>query len=220
MSVLAAYAWPSNAEMIAGAARLGYLRPEWLTLDATYGKGIFWKHFRPERLIRQDLNPTKAPDGVVDFRKLPYADNIFDAVVFDPPYALNGTPAMKEFDESYGIDVPTRWQDRMGLMTDGLVEQIRVTKVGGYILAKCQDQVCSGKIRWQTDVLTNLADVWGCEKVDEMILLGKGRPQPKTRPHKTCGGKGCDGCDGGQIEVIQQHAAYRPSTLLIFRRGS
>jgi hypothetical protein len=219
MPVPAAHAWPSNAELIAGVAQLGHLKSDWLTLDPTYGEGVFWKLFRPKRLIRHDTVAHKAPDGVVDFRCLPYRDETFDAVVFDPPYKLNGRPD-PEVDERYGVHILARWQDRIQMCLDGLAEQVRVTKKGGRVLMKCQDQVCSGKVRWQTDIFTQAAWMWGCEKVDEMLLLGHGRPQPATRPHKTCGGRGCDGCEDGCIEVKQQHAAYRPSTLLVFRRAS
>ena len=40
----------------ATSATLGYLRPEWTTLDATYGLGRFWKLWRPEVLIGNDLH--------------------------------------------------------------------------------------------------------------------------------------------------------------------
>ncbi len=205
--------------MIADAALIGHLREEWLTLDATYGLGVFWKKWRPEHLVRQDLDATKAPDGVVDFRCLPYPDDTFDAVMFDPPYKLNGQPDPL-VDDRYGVGVPTRWQDRMALCTEGIIEQARVLKVGGNLLVKCQDQVCSGRIRWQTDIFSATAFSRGCVKIDEMMLLGKGRKQPETRPHVACGAMGCSaaGCIAGRVEVVQRHAAYRPSTLLIFTK--
>jgi hypothetical protein len=83
-------------------------------------------------------------------------------------------------------------------MVDGLTECSRVLKIGGHLLAKCMDQVCSGQVRWQTDVLTARAVELGHRKVDRFDLLGGGRPQPNGR---------------GQV-----HAYGRPSTLLVFRK--
>src|SRR5688572_16542597 len=98
--------YKSNAELIEAAAKLGYLKREWVTLDPTYGNGTFWKLWRPEALYCHDLAWTG-----MDFTNLTYQDSHFDAVVFDPPYKLNGTPT-PGVDTRYGVQVPTRWQDR------------------------------------------------------------------------------------------------------------
>jgi hypothetical protein len=59
--------------------------------DITYGKGVFWKHgtLKKYDLFFSDLKQTGLPKDVrggVDSRDLPYENNYFDAVVFDPPY--------------------------------------------------------------------------------------------------------------------------------------
>ncbi len=195
--VMAFGAWPSNAEMIEDCARLGYLRPEWRTLDPTYGYGTFWKLWRPTELVACDLDLARSPAGFpVDFTDLPFRDEAFDAVVFDPPYKLNGTPDPAA-DLRYGIQVPTRWQDRMALIRRGLEECSRVLG-GGYLLVKCQDQVCSGRVRWQTDEFTVHARLCGLGKVDRFDFPSY-RPQPNGRR--------------------QVHARRNTSSLLIFTRG-
>lgn len=76
----AAGRWPTNAEFIADAARL-YLDPDMAIADATYGKGIWWRAWRPRQLVAHDLTV----DGV-DFRALPEPDDTFDAelqVIYD-----------------------------------------------------------------------------------------------------------------------------------------
>lgn len=180
----------TNADLIEAVAKLGYVSSDDVVFDATFGRGVWWKSFSPSVLIR----------GAGDFRKLPAADNTYDVVAFDPPYRLNGTPDRGEEDSRYGIDIPTRWQDRLVLMTEGLNECIRVTRVGGRVLMKCQDQVCSGKVRWQTDDFTFHAMVRGCEKLDELHLMRPVRPQPSGRD--------------------QVHARRNYSTLLVFRKIS
>lgn len=194
--VLAAHTWPTNAHLIEDVAKLGYLDGH--VLDCTYGLGVFWRRWQPEKLTGTDLDPAKSPTGTsVDFTALPFSDGTFDAVVFDPPYKLNGTPDPAE--ERFGTHEATRWQDRIDLMICGLAECARVVRPSGYVLAKCQDQVCSGQVRWQTDILTEAGRAKCLDKIDRFDMLGTGRPQPDGRR--------------------QVHARHRPSSLLVFRRG-
>ncbi len=188
--------WPTNAHMIVDAARLGYLRKDWFVCDPTYGLGNFWTLWKPDNLFVSDLNPAKAWIGKADFRNLHYSDGSFDAVVFDPPYKMNGTPT-EWVDGRYGVGVSTRWQDRLKLIMHGVEECIRVTRKGGYLLVKCQDQVVSGKVVWQTDMITNIAMAEGMTKVDRLDFLTNPRPQPHTR---------------------QVHARRNYSSLLIFKK--
>lgn len=172
--VLAFTPWETNAHMIVDVVALGYLRDTDLILDPTYGRGGWWKLWEPAGLVFHDLKL----DGV-DFRDLPYATGVFDAVAFDPPYKLNGTPTA-EVDERYGVDVVKTWQERHVLIAEGMVECARVLKKGGYLLLKCQDQVSSGHVRWQTDIFTRVGIGHGLTKVDRLDMLG-GRAQPDGR---------------------------------------
>jgi len=198
MTVLAIDKWRTNAELIADCAKLGYLRDDWITLDPTYGEGTFWNAWRPRELVGYDLDPAKSMTGTsIDFRDLHWLhDREFPAVVFDPPYKLNGTPD-PEVDGRYGVDTPTRWQDRMELCRAGIRECARVLG-DGYLLVKCQDQVCSGKVRWQTHDFTVVAASCGLGLVDRFDFLSY-RPQPSVRR--------------------QVHARRNSSQLLVFKRG-
>lgn len=196
MTVLAIQKWKSNAELIAACAELGYLRTEWATLDTTYGHGTFWKLWRPEVLVGCDIDEAKSPYGFsVDFTKLPWGDGEWDAVVFDPPYKLNGRPD-PAIDARYGVAERSTWQDRMRLIIDGAVECSRVLG-DGYLLVKCQDQVVSGHKVWQTDEVTRILYCQGLMKVDRFDLLSY-RPQPEGRR--------------------QVHAHSCSSQLLVFKR--
>ena len=195
--VMAVTPWRSNADLIADCFRLGYLQNEWLTLDCTYGKGNFWKKHRPAFLIGSDLFASKSKSLVTDFTALPFPDRSFDAVVFDPPYKLNGRPTV-ELDERYGVEEYTNWRSRMDLIYRGLDECSRVLGKGTLLL-KCQDQVHAGKIRWQTVEFTKYAEHLGLGLVDRLDLLRPIRPQPEGRQ--------------------QKHARRNTSTLLVFRRG-
>lgn len=191
--------WKTNADLIADAARLGYLGDaDASVLDMTYERGTFWGRYRPKNLVTLDINP-ELP-GVdypgVDFRRTPFEDRSFYSVVFDPPYKLNGTPT-HEVDARYGVaGAYTSRVDRHALMVDGLIEGARVLG-DGYLLAKCADQVNGGRVRWQTRMLTEAAEDEGLDLVDS-FLFRAGRPQPPGRR--------------------QEHARRGYSTLLVFTR--
>lgn len=193
---MAIHAWKSNAELIADCARLGYLRSDWSTLDPTWGHGTFWRLWKPDDLVGSDLDPAKSPSGEsVDATALPHVDRFFRVVVLDGPFKLNGTPDAS-IDKRYGVHEPTRWQDRMELLRDMLVEGARVAD--DHLLFKCQDQVCSGKVRWQTYEFTKLAERVGFGLLDRLDFLSY-RPQPNG--------------------TTQQHARRNSSTMLVFKRG-
>lgn len=243
--VLAAHAWPTNADLIADVARLGYLRAEWVTLDPTFGRGIWWKKWRPDELVAHDL----AIDGV-DFRDLPYADDTFDAVAFDPPYiapggratstlgAIRRGPVTERIDNGRGPKRRTRegsdFHDRYGLvdapktpagvqelLEQGLAEVGRVVKPGGVVLVKCQDYITSGRLWLGTHRTLSHALELGFDVVDRLEHVAGVRPQPgnRTRKHTACNGAGCDAeeCDDGRVPSGQQHARRNLSTLFVFR---
>jgi SAM-dependent methyltransferase len=193
--IMSIWNWKTNADLIAAVATLGYLNGH--VLDATFGLGNFWTKFRPQQFTACDLDPAKSPIGFpVDFRDLPFKGKSFDTSVLDGPYRLNGTPDMP-FDDSFGTDVRMHWEQRIELIKDGIEECVRVTKNGGYILVKCQDQVCSGQIRWQADIFTRHAEYLRCRKVDRFDILSY-RKQPPGRS--------------------QKHARRNSSTLLVFQK--
>ena len=180
--VLAIAEAKNNAELIAQCAQLGYLQDDWLVFDATYGKGRFWTEWQPKRLITNDLDQNTNAQMHADFTDLPMPNDSMDAVVFDPPYKLSGTPSGEgpaSGDESYGVKgkyVPVR--ERHNLMLDGADECARILKRGGYLLIKCQDQVSSGRVHWQTFMMwDHMSDL---ELVDMLHLRGY-RKQPKGR---------------------------------------
>ena len=47
-------------------------------------------------------------------------------------------------------------------------------------MAKCMDQVCSGRVHWQTHMMAAHAEALGCRLVDSILVLGE-REQPSGR---------------------------------------
>jgi len=180
--VLAIDKWKTNGHLIADCARLGFLSAGYLTLDVTYGYGNFWTEWSPETLIGIDLNPSKSPSfpGGMDFRSLVFEDRSFTAVVYDPPYKLNGAPD-DDIDERYGVNVPATWQKRMQLIADGAAECARVSDL--MLLVKVQDQVVSSKIRWQTKTVERVVEPQGFGLRARFDFLSY-RPQDETRTQR------------------------------------
>lgn len=190
-----------NAALIVQCRDLGYLPVDGPILDATYGLGRFWSAWTPKHLVGMDADPEKARDIVGDFTDTDFADDVFDAVVLDPPYKLNGTGGSHASDEGYGVAdtewVSKTWQQKHALIRDGITEAARIVRRRGHVLLKCQDQVCSGQVRWQTIEFANHAATLGLRLVDRFDLLGH-RPQPPGRR--------------------QVHARRNNSSLLVFRK--
>lgn len=205
--VMAATRWPTNADLIADVARLGYLCPSDVVLDPTYGRGIWWKKWRPTELIAHDLRL----DGV-DFRRLPEASGSVDAAAYDPPYVCVGgratsTLAAKGSDmhARYGMDTAPRTPAALQDMNDaGLAELVRVVKPKGIVLVKCQDYVWSRRLYLGTFHTLSAALALGMELVDRLEHITNPRPQPeRTR------------ADGRPS--VQQHARRNLSTLFVLR---
>ncbi|MBC1604490.1 site-specific DNA-methyltransferase [Listeria rocourtiae] len=162
-----------NATLIANVARL-YFNERDRIADVTYGKGAFW---------------TKVPDGQyiivgsdiktgIDFRCLPYSDNTFHHSVIDPPYAR--ISSLKNMVTCYGTSRFNTHQDILEMYHGGLAELKRVTKKGGYILVKCQDEVEGRRQKYTHIELMNMA-VQEYDLYPKDLFIFKNRKTPKTK---------------------------------------
>jgi hypothetical protein len=197
--IMRACRWGTNARLIAEAVvPLGYIEGD--VFDATVGLNEgFWSIYRPRVLSTNDLNAPNA-DFHEDFRMFSFDDRACDTVVFDPPYKLNGTPAMGDMDSRFGTADEHGKLNRDGklaMIRDGAVECYRITSK--WLLVKCMDQVEGGQMRWQTVMVHNALDQLGARLVDRFDFLTTPRPQPGNRGQKT--------------------ARSNYSTLLVFRRA-
>lgn len=192
----------TNADMIVACNQLGYIHESDLTLDVTFGQGRWWSKWRPGQLVTNDINRYTLADLHYDFQHLPpeWTDT-FDVVAYDPPYKLNGTGGSHPSDKGYGVDgTYTSIADKHELIMAGVRQCARVVKPGGVLLIKCQDQVSSGKVRWQTFMIYEYLTPHvhrPCELIDLLHLEGY-RAQPEGRR--------------------QVHARRNYSTLMVFKR--
>ena len=200
-----AYHRGTNASLIEKVAQLGYIKSTDLTLDLTYGRGAWWKTWRPDRgqLITNDMSLATDAQWHVDFRSRPKEwMGLFDVVAYDPPYLLTGSrgtmPDHYEIESRYGLERGYEHaDDSKTLIWQGFLAAVDYLRPGGTLLYKTQDQVSSGKVHW----LTMEAWMWGCGAnltLVDRFDMAPARPQPPGR---------------------RQVHARRGSTLLIFRKG-
>lgn len=118
-------------------------------LDACCGARMFWFNKTDERAVFMDNRTletrlcdgrklTIKPDATGDFRNIPFSDNTFRMVVFDPPHLLrageNSWLAKK-----YGKLNRETWREDL---KKGFCECFRVLKEGGFLIFKWnEDQV-------------------------------------------------------------------------------
>jgi hypothetical protein len=176
----------TNADLIVDVVNLGLLHDGMAVLDATYGKGRFWTKWRPrpENFVTNDLDTETAADVHEDFRALPAGwANLYDFTVFDPPYGLRGT--VNNTNGDYGLGEYLSVEERHKMMRDGFHECVRVTRPGGYVLFKLQDQTCSGWKHHQTKLAWDWAgDLCGAATTTLVCELHvhSHRKQPTENP--------------------------------------
>jgi len=61
-----------------------------MILDATCGKRMMWFNKFYKDCVYMDIRREVGPDLVADFRMLPFPDETFDLIVFDPPHTITG----------------------------------------------------------------------------------------------------------------------------------
>ncbi len=146
----------NNAETIADIATIHFPKNP-LVLDLTFGRGAFWKKFRPKRLVCADRLPLPGVQLVLDATKsLPFPEfpnSIFDVVVIDPPYLRGvGTgrsqihPKLNERYQNNALtSIPRshakgQWWRMMSGYFAMMQNASMVVKKGGLILVKGMDE--------------------------------------------------------------------------------
>lgn len=118
-----------------------------IILDACCGGKMFWFNKNNPNVLYQDCRVVEqtvvgkgrnarnfevTPDVVCDFKEMPYADNTFQLVVFDPPHftSLGKNSYMAK---KYGVLSKKTWREDIAL---GFKECFRVLKPNGFLIFK------------------------------------------------------------------------------------
>lgn len=121
-------------------------------LDMCCGSRMFWFDRSDPRVVFVDIRCEELtysgdrqlvvkPDIVADFRALPFADETFQIVVFDPPHLLSPGPK-SWLRAKYGGLKPDTWRHDI---TAGFREAFRVLKPHGTLIFKWNETDISAK---------------------------------------------------------------------------
>lgn len=113
-------------------------------LDPASSMRSFYFDKKDERVIFGDIRENEThllsngqtihikPDEVMDFRNIPYDDEAFQLVVFDPPHRIKLT-SESDFIKKYGELDKQTWQEDLA---QGFAECFRVLKPSGVLVFK------------------------------------------------------------------------------------
>ena len=161
----------SNADLFPYVLSL-YVSPGASVIDVTYGKGVFWK-----RVPDQKYNLTAADiQRGIDFTALPYADEEFDAVVFDPPYMNGGSGVKESLNDCYKNSGVGSYEAVYRLYIKGILEAHRVLKKKGVLIIKCQACVADHVQKPIHVHLISGLPPFGFRFEDEFILHASAKP--------------------------------------------
>lgn len=115
-------------------------------LDACCGSKMFWYDKRNPNVIFADNRKLKTtlcdgrtlvvePDMVIDFRDMPFDDNTFNLVVFDPPHLIRAGQN-SWLSQKYGT-LPRDWEP---YLEAGFDECMRVLKQGHVLIMKWNEE--------------------------------------------------------------------------------
>jgi hypothetical protein len=115
-----------------------------LVLDPASSTRSFYFDKKDERVLFGDIREKEThlltngqtihiePDEVMDFREIPYPDESFQAVIFDPPHRFN-LKSESDFIKKYGSLERENWREDLG---KGFSECFRVLKANGTLIFK------------------------------------------------------------------------------------
>lgn len=168
-----------------------------IVLDATWGKGNFWRYDEQFRVVGMDNDKLRHAEVLADNQVMPFRNDTFDAIMYDPPHI---THSWSDWDQSGSYGVAGGRGSIGYLFPLFLYEAWRILKDDGIVVAKLADQVHSGMTWHQTREFCQCAEAEGFQHCDTIVKVRTAaRPQPSGRR--------------------QLHASRRHSYFIILRKG-
>jgi hypothetical protein len=130
-------------------------------LDSTYGNGGFWDGSAHVTVTARDIDPSRAPHGVTDFRAMSYDDNTFDVALFDGPHLADSSDGSIMGDK-FGTYPDAELK---AAIQDGAREAWRIGRLGCVI--KVTDHVHGERLQEQTDWVKEAVGMDLFEKVHQ-----------------------------------------------------
>lgn len=126
-----------------------------IILDVTHNEGKMWKGsgYKPD--IRMDIDKTFPIDVCASYDKLPFANETFTAIFYDPPHLPNQSDSKNSsgiWKRSYGLSKENIYGNGDNVSSGFipfLTEAKRVLKPHGLILCKMADLTHNHHYQWQ-----------------------------------------------------------------------
>jgi SAM-dependent methyltransferase len=158
-------------------------------LDATVNRGRFWKG-STRQVVGMDINPGVGPHIAADNCKMPFQDEAFDAIVYDPPHVPNqGKDRTKDFNARFGLVVKSLKGDGYNLnrlYKPFCGEAYRVLRPQGILFCKIADYVHDHRYQWAHIEFTQTAIAAGfcaCDCIVKVRDFPIVDPKWKTAHH-------------------------------------
>lgn len=160
-------------------------------LDVCCGSRMFWFDKQDDRTVFSDIRAEQhtlcdgrslviSPDVIADFRALPFADNTFPVVVFDPPH-LERVGDDAWMGKKYGRLSKETWRDDLRA---GFTEAFRVLRPHGVLIFKWNEtQIPVSQVLMLTDVKPIIGQRTGKnDKTHWISFVKDGEEQQETNP--------------------------------------
>ncbi len=164
-------------------------RPPERILDATVNTGRFWRGSK-RPVVGIDIDPSHRPEVVADNARMPFKDECFDVVVFDPPHIPNqGKDKSKDFNTRFGLVMKSPIENGYNfshLFPPFVREAYRVLKTEGILFCKITDYVHGHRYQWAHMELIRAASSVGFCPCDCIIKIRRApiiSPKWKTAHH-------------------------------------
>lgn len=166
-----------DAELLEEMLRFYPRTPPERILDATVNAGRFWIG-STRTIIGLDIDPRYRPTVVADNRCMPFANESFDVVVYDPPHVPNqGADKRKDFTVRFGLGQKSGLENGYSfshLYPPFLMEAHRVLRNEGILIGKITDYIHNHRYQWAHVELINAAVKVGFVPCDCIIKVRKG----------------------------------------------
>ncbi|MDM8007403.1 MAG: hypothetical protein QUV05_14785 [Phycisphaerae bacterium] len=166
-----------DAELIQRMVTFYPRRTPRLILDATVNTGRFWRNSGLP-VIGIDLESSHRPSVVADNRQMPFADQAFDLVVYDPPHVPNqGKDRSKDFNTRFGLvfkSPAASGYNFSHLYPPFLEEAYRVLAPEGLVFAKIADYVHGHRFQWAHLEFVTAAAKAGFMPCDCIVKIRRG----------------------------------------------
>ena len=157
-----------------------FLKNNWVDLDCTYSKGVFYNNIRQPK-IKSDLIPQYEDVIEADCTKLDFvADGTLNSVVFDPPFLFRKRKSANVDKMSARFTYFNSYEELQDMYKKSMDCIYRKLRKGGYLCFKCQDMT-DGKFYCTHNFIINYAESIGFNLRDIMIKKAKSKIQKDAR---------------------------------------